>query len=258
VITTAAADGLDRASLRRKQLADDEVGPLLEEIESGQRQEWKDIAVRSPTYKSYWAIWKSPLVRDGVLEGPWESTDGRTKTAQVVIPRSKAKKVLTEMREGPSGGHFGVNKTFDKVKQWYYWLHSRDDVERWCQQCDTCAASRGPRTRTRGLMHQYKQRRKAFWADRHGHRWTLPTERQEEPVSPDYYWTTLLTGRKFTLSLTKRRRQWRTRRLTNFFCRFVVSRELHSDQGRNFESRFMQEVLERLGISKTRINPIHT
>jgi hypothetical protein len=76
-------------------------------------------------------------------------------TAQVVIPRSKVKNVLTEMHGGPSGGHLGVNKTLDKVRQRYYWLHSMDDVEIWCRQCDTCAASRGTRTKARGLMHQH-------------------------------------------------------------------------------------------------------
>jgi hypothetical protein len=40
--------------------------------------------------------------------------------------------------------------------------------------------------------------------------------------------------------------------VTNFFCQFGVPRELHSDQGRNFEPRLMQEVLERLWLSKTR------
>jgi hypothetical protein len=31
--------------------------------------------------------------------------------------------------------------------------------------------------------------------------------------------------------------------VTHFFCRIGVSMELHSDQGRNFESWLMQEVL---------------
>jgi hypothetical protein len=42
--------------------------------------------------------------------------------------------------------------------------------------------------------------------------------------------------------------------VTNFFCRFRVPRELHGEQGRNFESRLIQ-VLQRLGVSKTRTTP---
>jgi transposase InsO family protein len=44
---------------------------------------------------------------------------------------------------------------------------------------------------------------------------------------------------------------------TNFFCRFGIPRELHSDQGRNFESHLLQEVLQRLGVSKTRTTSLH-
>jgi transposase InsO family protein len=40
-------------------------------------------------------------------------------------------------------------------------------------------------------------------------------------------------------------------------CRFGVPQELHSDQGRNFESRLMQEILQRLGVDKTRTTPLH-
>jgi hypothetical protein len=38
----------------------------------------------------------------------------------------------------------------------------------------------------------------------------------------------------------------------NFFCRFGEPRQLHSDQGRNFESCPVQEVLQCLGVRKTR------
>jgi hypothetical protein len=40
--------------------------------------------------------------------------------------------------------------------------------------------------------------------------------------------------------------------VANFFCRFSISRELHKNQSRNFESHLLQEVLQRLGISKKR------
>ena len=45
--------------------------------------------------------------------------------------------------------------------------------------------------------------------------------------------------------------------MTNFFCRFGAPMELHSDHGWNFESGLTQDVLERLGFSKTRTTPLN-
>jgi transposase InsO family protein len=44
--------------------------------------------------------------------------------------------------------------------------------------------------------------------------------------------------------------------VANLFCRLGVPQGLHSDQGRNFESRLTQDVLERLGVSKAHIMPL--
>jgi transposase InsO family protein len=46
--------------------------------------------------------------------------------------------------------------------------------------------------------------------------------------------------------------------VTKLYCRFGVPRELHSDQGRNFESHLIQEVLQRLGVSKSPTTPLHS
>jgi hypothetical protein len=46
--------------------------------------------------------------------------------------------------------------------------------------------------------------------------------------------------------------------VTNFFCRFGIPRELPSYQGCNFESHLLQEVSQRLGVSKTRTTPLHS
>ncbi|KAI4905925.1 hypothetical protein NFI96_009525 [Prochilodus magdalenae] len=48
-----------------------------------------------------------------------------------------------------------------------------------------------------------------------------------------------------------------SRLLGDFFFRFGMPEELHSDQGRNFESQVMAEVCEKLGIVKTRTTPLH-
>jgi transposase InsO family protein len=43
----------------------------------------------------------------------------------------------------------------------------------------------------------------------------------------------------------------------NFFSRFRAPQELHSNQGCNFESCLTQEILQRLGVSKTCTTPLH-
>jgi hypothetical protein len=63
--------------------------------------------------------------------------------------------MLTELHGGPSGGHLGVSKILNKTRQRYCWLQARYDIEKWCRQCNTCAASLGPRTRNRGQMYLY-------------------------------------------------------------------------------------------------------
>jgi hypothetical protein len=112
-IAAVAAGDWDLAALRTEQLNDLDIGPLLQEVETGQRPQWKDIADCSSTYKSYWAQWKSLSVRTGILQHNWESPNGRSQVAQVVIPRSRVKDVLMELHSGPSGGHLGVNKTLN-------------------------------------------------------------------------------------------------------------------------------------------------
>ena len=48
------------------------------------------------------------------------------------------------------------------------------------------------------------------------------------------------------------------RKLTDeFFFRYSIPEQLHSDQGRNFESQVIGEVCNLLGVDKTRTTPYH-
>ncbi|CAI5671544.1 unnamed protein product [Oreochromis niloticus] len=47
------------------------------------------------------------------------------------------------------------------------------------------------------------------------------------------------------------------RLVEEMFARFGVLAELHSDQGRNFESKVFGEICRRLGVEKTRTTPLH-
>jgi hypothetical protein len=50
-----------------------------------------------PIHKGYWAQQNSQVVRDVVLGLHWESADGRSKTAKIVLPHSNMKEVLGQL-----------------------------------------------------------------------------------------------------------------------------------------------------------------
>ena len=43
----------------------------------------------------------------------------------------------------------------------------------------------------------------------------------------------------------------------NFFSRFGLPRQLHSDQGKNFESKLFHELCKLTGIDKSKTTPFH-
>ena len=54
---------------------------------------------------------------------------------QLVVPAIRTKEILREMHNGGSLAHFGINKMLAKVRERFYWVRSRKDVESWCKEC---------------------------------------------------------------------------------------------------------------------------
>ena len=48
-----------------------------------------------------------------------------------------------------------------------------------------------------------------------------------------------------------------TKLVDDFFCHFSILEQIHSDQGKQFESNIIAEICKLLKISKTRTTPYH-
>ncbi|UYV62133.1 K02A2.6-like, partial [Cordylochernes scorpioides] len=254
--TVVPSDEWTPASCRVSQQQDLNIGPILELKENGNlRPSWEIMSDKSPALKALWAQWDSLRVENGLLKRVWESADGRSTKMQLVVPEVKIPGVLREVHSGASGSHFGVTKTLRKVRERFYWVYCREDVENWCRRCTTCAASKGPQTRSRGKMREYNV--------------GAPFERIAIDVAGPFPVTE--DGNKYLLVAMDYFTKWPevyaipnqeaatvARVLVdNLICRFGVPLELHSDQGRNFESEIFRELCQVLGIWKTRTTPLH-
>ena len=54
--------------------------------------------------------------------------------------------------EGPTGGHFGNDKTLHKLREQFYWPGNQKDVATWCRTCKDCPAWKGPAPKQRAAL----------------------------------------------------------------------------------------------------------
>ncbi|GFV74732.1 hypothetical protein TNCV_1039701 [Trichonephila clavipes] len=227
--STSALDPWSDESVRKDQLADPEIKPIIEFKESSdEKPSWQDITPFHLTTKRYWALWDSLHVKNGVLYRKWESDDGKTFRWQLILPKTRISTVLKELHGSPTGGHFRVMKTLQKIR---------------------------PRKRTRGRLQLYNVgapfKRIAF--DILG-----PLPRSSDGnnnilVAMDYFtkWPEAypIPDQEASTVAEVLVQHW--------ISRSGVPLQLHSDQGRNFDSAVCKRLCEILAIDKTRTTALH-
>ena len=114
--------GMHTAELRKAQLADDQIGIVVQwkEAEKG-RPEWPSVASYSPTEKSYWAQWDRLSLREGVLYRRWESASGDKEHWQLIVPQSLKDDVLRQVHDCPTAAHLGKKKTLGRLRERFFW-----------------------------------------------------------------------------------------------------------------------------------------
>ncbi len=204
--------------------------------------------------KMYWAQWDSLQIQDGVLYRVWE-TPADQSILQLVLPKKLRPRILQQLHDTATGGHFGVAKTLGKVRERFYWVSCRKDIQEWCRSCDLCASRKDPHRKAWAPMGQYNV--------------GTPMER----IAIDVLGPLPLSdsGNRFLLLVVDYFTKWPEAfaipnqeaptfadvLVKEMVCRFGVPLYIHSDQGHNFESTVFSEMCRMLGIKKTRTTPLH-
>ena len=232
-------------AMRDQQMADVNIACIIKWLEANHRPDRAEVAAYSEETKIYWGQWDTLAMRDGQLYRRWESPAGILLRWQLVLPKPARDDVLRQLHDSPTGGHYGENKTLDKIRQRYYWAKCGLDVKLWCKLCAVCAAKKGAR-KLRYPLQQYDV--------------GCPMER----IAMDFMETE--SGNRHLLVVMDYFTKWpeayalpNQEALTvanvlasEFVPRHGVPLELHTDQGRNFESTVIRELCQLLGIHKTR------
>ena len=240
----------------RLQLSDLEIGPVLKRYMEGRGQpEAEQIKGFSPASRALFQQWAQLKLKDGTLYRHFESQDGSSRRLQLIVPKDLREEVLSQLHEGPTGGHFGEDKTLHKLRERFYWPGHQKDVTTWCRTCKDCAARKGPTPKRRAALTPIEVGSPAQMVAMDFLGPLVETDEGNRYI--------LGVGDHFTkymsaYALPNQEAKTVARILVEeHFCQYGFPEQLHSDQGPQFESEVIAEMCKTMGIHKTRTTPYH-
>ena len=241
--------------LRTSQLEDPTVGYILKAREADQKPSTEELKGKSMAVKRLSQLWEKLEVTDGILWRNFEDDTGNVSWKQLIVPESLRSEVLQELHAGVFGGHLGLEKTTERLKKRFYWLGYAQDIRNWCQTCATCAARKtmAPKNRAPLQTIEVGYPMQVVAVDIVG---PFP----ESEAGNSYI---LVVGDYFSkwmeaYPIPNQEASTVARKLVDeFFCRFSTPEQLHSDQGKQFESELLKEICSILNIVKTRTTAYH-
>ena len=170
----------------------------------------------------------------------------------IVVPDKIKEDFLHKSHDIPYAGHRGWEKTLERIKRIGYWVGMAADVQNYCKSCDRCMAAKQPLPQKTKLVITPV-----------GYPWQrIAVDVLEVPLNSN--------GNKYLLVVQDYFTKWLEAHpmpdqnadrivdvLTKIFCRMGIPKELHSDQGRNFENLSIASLCNFFGVKKTHTSSYH-
>ena len=165
---------------------------------------------------------------------------------QLILPYLLHDEVLNDLHEGAVGGHLGEWKMLGKLKERFYWPGCSEAVGEWCKGCIRCSTRKSSAPKRRAYLQTLRAGypMQIVCVDIMG---PLPETSKYVLVAADCFtkWVEaygIPNQEAVTVAV---------KLVDEMFCRFSSPEQVHSDQGRQFESVLLKEVCNLLQIKKT-------
>ena len=235
------------------QQLDANISPVYTWIENNETPDKTELGSHSEETKCLYSRRRALSIINGVLTRQSQTSRSGTEVTQVILPSALREKVLHQLHDLRISGHLGIQRTIARVNQRFYWPGLSVDVARWCASCPECNGRKGKPGSGRVPMSN------------------LPTGAPFERIAMDILDTRKRTSRGFQYVLvisdyfSKYTDAFPLRRHTapivadilmrRWIVYHGVPKQIHSDQGPEFEGTLIRSLANLLGFNKTRTSP---
>ena len=175
---------------------------------------------------------------------------------QIVVPKSYRHEILSIAHESPMSGHLGINKTYHKIINHFYWPGLKLDVSKYCKTCHTCQMVGKPNQTIPKAQLQpipaFDEPFSRILIDCVG---PLPRTKSGN----EYLLTIMCTSTRFPEAIPLRNIKTKSivKALIKFLTFVGLPKSVQSDQRSNFMSGIFQQVMHELGIKQYRSSAYH-
>ena len=203
-----------------------------------------ELSLANETAKYYYVHRDLFLLKDGVIYMRKKFGD------RLVIPQAMKAHILSICHDIPTAGHFGVERTMQKVKESFAWYKCSQEVKKYVRKCQTCNRAkktvrhkRFPMTLNPAgvvLERVHVDYMGPLPKSRRGNQYIL--------VAVDHFtrWLEIIPTPTQDAETTAKAL------VDVFFCRWGLPLRIISDQGTNFDSALIKEMCRLLRIEKCR------
>ncbi|CAI5676583.1 unnamed protein product [Oreochromis niloticus] len=190
------------------------------------------------------------VITDGVLYRKVQRQPGK-EILQLVLPREHVAMVLRSLHD--ESGHLGVDKTVELIRDRFYWPRMSGEVEQYIRNCGRCVARKAPAQRAAPLNQITS---------------SGPLDLvcidflSLEPDSQGYANVLVVTDHFTRYAQAFPAKDQKASTVAKILCEryfvhYGLPARIHSDQGRDFESKLIHDLLRVLGIRKSWTTPYH-
>ncbi|KAJ8367497.1 hypothetical protein AAFF_G00317200 [Aldrovandia affinis] len=243
---------IPHSQLHNVQQQDAVVSRVLFYVQRHRRPNARERAAESSCVLRLLKHWKKLKVRNGLLYRVKRDRRMDRKIYQFVTPEALKQQVLHGVHD--AAGHQGRSRTLSLASERFFWTGMQRDVVNHVKRCQRCILGKTPEPHARAPLENIR------------------TSAPMELVCIDF-WTAELSDKRTIdvlvvtdhfskLALAFPCRNQSAKQVARclwdkFFCIYGFPKRIHSDQGANFESRLLKDLLEMAGVQKSHTTPYH-